>query len=300
MELHVATCRPLPEPDPDEPLLLAALAARGVETRLAAWNDASEDWDAAGATVIRSTWDYVHRPDAFLAWAERVARAGPLWNPLKLIGANVHKGYLVELARRGVPVTPTWLVKRGASVELGRELDARRWADVVIKPAIGAASFRTRRFTRSELADAAEHLSGLLVDRDALVQPYLRSVEDHGERALVWIDGEFTHAVRKSPRWSGQDESVSPALALEPEERELGESALRGLEHELLYARVDVARDEHGAPLVMELELIEPSLFLAQHPPALARLADALAHRLAAGQAWVDPEARRGGPAPLG
>jgi hypothetical protein len=122
-------------------------------------------------------------------------------------------------------------------------------------------------------------LHALLVDRDALVQPYLPSVETHGERALVWIDGHFTHAVRKTPRWSGENESVSDALAVEPDERALGELALAPLASRLLYARVDVARDERGEPLLMELELIEPSLFLAQHASALSRFVDAIIRR---------------------
>ncbi|MBI5431216.1 MAG: hypothetical protein HZA52_00110 [Planctomycetes bacterium] len=279
MQLRIATCLPLPEPDPDEELLLAVLRERGVDARMAAWNDAREDWAAPGATLIRSTWDYIHALGAFLAWLDRAACSGPVWNPSELVRANVHKRYLVELARRGVPTTPTWLVERGAHVELGRELDARGWRDVVIKPAIGAASFRTRRFARDELAAAALHLNGLVADRDALVQPYLTSVDGYGERALVWIDGEFTHAVRKQPRWSGEDESVSPALDVEPEERALGEVALAPIAKDLLYARVDVARDERGQPVVMELELVEPSLFLKQNPLALARLADAVATR---------------------
>ncbi|MCE9592902.1 MAG: hypothetical protein K8S98_01810 [Planctomycetes bacterium] len=281
MELRIATCRPLPEVDPDEDLLLAALAERGVSARMAAWNDPKERWSAGSATVLRSTWDYIHRLEDFLEWAERASAAGPFWNPLEIVRGNVHKRYLLELARRGVATTPTVMFERSARVELARELDARRWSDVVIKPAVGAGSFGARRFAREEIDGASEHLHSLLADRDALVQPYLPSVETHGERALVWIDGRFTHAVRKTPRWSGGDESVSDALAVEPDERELGELALAPLASQLLYARVDVARDERGAPLLMELELIEPSLFLKQHPLALSRFVDAVARRLA-------------------
>jgi hypothetical protein len=280
MELAIATCRPLPEPDPDEAPLLASLRERGVAARRVAWHEPDE-WRAPRATVIRSTWDYIHRSSEFLAWAERAASLGPLWNPLEVLRTNVHKRYLLDLASRGVPTTPTWLVACGERPDLEAELARRGWRDVVIKPAIGAASFRTKRFGAHEREEARAHLAALLAAGDALVQPYLASVEGHGERALVWIDGELTHAVRKTPRWSGEDESVSPALAVEPDERAVAERALAPFARELLYARVDVARDEHGRPLVMELELVEPSLFLAQHPPALARLADGIARRLA-------------------
>jgi hypothetical protein len=109
-----------------------------------------------------------------------------------------------------------------------------------------------------------------------LVQPYLDSVEGHGERALVWIDGELTHAVRKSPRFIGDAEQVSAAVPIADEEAAVARAALAVAPTPLLYARIDVARDEHGAPRVMELELVEPSLFFAQGPAALARLVAAL------------------------
>jgi hypothetical protein len=110
-----------------------------------------------------------------------------------------------------------------------------------------------------------------------MVQGYVKDVEVGGERAVVFIDGELTHAVRKSPRLADQEESVSEALPVAPDERDLAEMALRPFRERLLYARVDMVRDDSGVPMIMELELIEPSLFLAQHPPALARLADAIA-----------------------
>jgi len=106
------------------------------------------------------------------------------------------------------------------------------------------------------------------------------SVEDHGERSLIWIDGELTHAMRKSPRFSGQDEAVSGPHPIDDAERALAEAVLAPLAAQILYGRVDVARDERGAPMVMEVELIEPSLFLLQHPPARDRLVAAIFRRL--------------------
>lgn len=282
MQLRIATCRPLPEPDVDEDLLLSALRARGVEARMAAWNDPLERWDERAPTLVRSTWDYVHDLPAFLAWAERAERAGPLWNPLAHVRRNVHKSYLFELEARGVPVAPTELVRRGTRIDLARVLARRGWGDVVVKPAVGAGSFATARVRADELARGERAFAALVAERDVLVQPYLASVDGHGERALVWIDGEFTHAVRKSPRFSGEDESVSEAVAIEADERALASGVLAPFAADLVYARVDVARDERGAPLVMELELVEPSLFLQQHPPALERLVGAVARRCAA------------------
>jgi glutathione synthase/RimK-type ligase-like ATP-grasp enzyme len=284
MELRIATTRPLPEPDPDEAPLVAALAAAGVRARMAAWNDPREDWDAPVATLVRSTWDYLHALEAFEAWIERAARAAPLWNPPAVLRWNLDKAYLAALEARGVPIVPTAFVARGARVELAELLAARGWDDAVVKPSVSAASFgtlRVRRADAGELARAATHLAALGATRGMLVQRYAPAVETSGERALVFVAGELTHAVRKSPRFAGQDEQVSGALAIAADERAVAELALAPFRDELLYGRVDLVRDEHGAPRVMELELLEPSLFLAQHPPALARLVRALVERLA-------------------
>src|SRR5262245_114105 len=113
MDLRVATCMPLPEPDPDEAPLAAALAEAGFDAALVAWDDPGADWDAPIPTILRSTWNYPHRPDAFLAWIDRAAAAAPLLNPPAIVRANVHKRYLLALAARGVPVVPTTLVERG-------------------------------------------------------------------------------------------------------------------------------------------------------------------------------------------
>jgi len=280
MQLRIATCRPLPETDPDEELLLAALRDRGIEARMAAWNDPVEPWGEPVPTVIRSTWDYYHDLERFLEWARAAGSVAPLWNPFEVVRWNAHKGYLDELARSGHAVVPTLIFARGSRASLGAIAREHGWTDVVVKPAVSAASFGTRRFLPGDLREGETHLAALLAEGDALVQPYVDSVDDNGERALVWIDGEFTHAVRKTPRFTGQEEQVSPAVPIEADELELGRAVLAPWAAEILYARVDVARDERGRPRVMELELIEPSLFLMQSEPALQRLADGIRRRL--------------------
>ena len=280
VELRIATCRPLPEPDPDEALLLRALTRAGVSVRMAPWHDDGERWDEPIPTLVRSTWDYIHDVDGFLTWVGRAAEAAPFWNGVDVITGNVHKRYLLDLDAAGIPVASTVLVERHATGDLGAISAARGWEDVVVKPAVGASSFGTHRYQREQLVDGQLHLEWLLERTDALVQPYLRSVDASGERALIWIDGEFTHAVRKTPRFSDGDEHVSAAIAIAPDELALGERVLAPMAADLLYARVDVARDDAGAPLVMEVELIEPSLYLLQHPPALVRLVGAVVRRL--------------------
>lgn len=279
MKLRIATCRPLPEPDVDEDLLLEALRAAGVDARMAAWHEPA-DWRDPAPTLIRSTWDYIHDAPAFSRWVGAVAAAAPLWNPRQAVLRNMHKRYLIELAERGVPTTPTLLLERGSSPDLAALCRARAWRDVVVKPAVGAASHETHRIDPED-AHAVPLVTRLLAGHDLLVQPYLAAVESHGERALVWIDGEFTHAVRKSPRFAGGAEGVSEALPIAASERVVGESALAAIgDADLLYARVDVVPGPDGDPVVMELELIEPSLFLLQHPPALHRLVSGIVRRL--------------------
>ena len=282
MRVLLATCRQLPEPDPDDRLLMAALERRGISARYAAWDDPHERWDA-DLTVLRSTWNYYLDPAGFLDWAERAGRAAWLFNPLDVIFWNHDKRYLLELERSGVPIVPTRRLQRGEKASLDALVHATRWHDVVIKPAISAASYRTRRFGPEAIEEGNAHLTQLLETGDVLVQEYMPAVERHGERALVWIDGAFTHAVRKSPRLASGAEDVSEAVRIEPNELAVGQAALAGFEPgKLLYARVDVVPDATGQPRLMELELIEPSLFFLQFPAALEHFADAIKARLQA------------------
>jgi glutathione synthase/RimK-type ligase-like ATP-grasp enzyme len=269
--IALATCRRLPEPDHDEAPLLRELRRLGVDARLAAWDDPAVDWSAFDACVIRSTWNYVHRLPEFLAWAKRAAKATRLVNPLPLVRWNADKRYFADLSRRGVRVVPTVFVSRGSR----RRLAELGWNDLVIKPRVGAASFMTRRF-RGGTKKAEEFLRAAAEERDMMVQPYVPSVETRGERSLVWIDGALTHSVRKSPRLAGGAEEVSAAKAISPEERRFAAKALAPYRSKILYARVDVAQGEDGGLMLMELELIEPSLFLVQSRAALRRLARAI------------------------
>jgi hypothetical protein len=280
MDVILATASQLPRPDDDDPLLRGALAAAGVAAETRAWDDAAVEWGGARACVIRSTWNYVRHADAFLAWAARCAAATALWNPLPIVRWNSHKRYLVELAQAGLSVVPTRLAPRGRAADL--EQLAGDWDEVVIKPAISAGSYRTLRVARRDRARGQAHLELVLADEDALVQPFLPSVEGYGERALIWIDGALTHAVRKSPRFAGEPQRVSDAAAIASDEASLATAILARVPGPLLYARVDLARDADGHPCLMELELIEPSLFLDRSPAALDRLAAAIRARVAA------------------
>ncbi len=279
-DVAIASCKVLPEPDPDAELLSRELSAAGIAAEVLAWDDPGADFSSARLTLLRSTWNYPNAPRAFASWVEAVAATSSLWNPIATVRWNLHKSYLLDLGRAGVRTVPTRLVRCGeptALQEISRELGAK---DLVVKPAVSAASRATVRVTGDDRERGEAHLRALAANEDVLVQPYLSSVEGYGERAVVWIDGEVTHAVRKSPRFMGDAEVVSEAVPVAADEADLARraaaAAVARVGAPLLYARIDVARDSAGAPVLMELELIEPSLFFRESPAALARFVRAV------------------------
>ncbi|HEY8075905.1 MAG TPA: hypothetical protein VIF62_17380 [Labilithrix sp.] len=278
MRIALASCKRLPEPDPDEELLVSALRSAGIETSILAWDDEAAPFAAHDVVVLRSTWNYYERVDDFVAWAKKTARSTKVWNPPAIVAANAKKTYLRDLAARGIDVVPTEWVSRGARRSIREMLDAQGWDAVVVKPVVSAGSYRTKRFDRASVAAGQSFLDDLVRDREAMVQKWMPAVETYGERSLVWIDGEVTHAIRKSPRFAGGSEEVSGDIAIAPDERAFAERVVAPLASELLYARIDTIRD--GDTLrVMELELIEPSLFFRQSAPALERFVRAVASR---------------------
>ncbi|HEY0189908.1 MAG TPA: hypothetical protein VGC42_02220, partial [Kofleriaceae bacterium] len=234
MKLRIATCARLPEPDYDEAPLAAALAAAGYDARLVGWDDPAADWDAPIPTLIRSTWNYPLAPAAFEAWLARASAAAPLCNPADVVRGNLRKRYLLDLAARGVAVVPTLVVERGATADLSQFSTS-----IVIKPEIGAGSIATRRFAPADPA-ALAHLASITAHGAALIQAYVDSVDSYGERSLVWIDGEITHAIRKTPRFTGDAEHVTGPVAITDDERALALAALAPLAARILYGRVDL------------------------------------------------------------
>jgi hypothetical protein len=282
LDVLVATQHPISEPDADEVLFMDALASAGVRAELAAWNDRSVRWERAPLTVIRSTWGYHQYLSEFLAWAEHVSKVSRLLNPLSVVCANAHKSYLTRMAAQGVPVVPTLLVAQGVVDEPGQLLNGTGWRDFVIKPAVSAGSWETWRFAegatqrQSNGENGVQTLCRLASVGDVLVQPFLSSVYTRGEKSLVHIDGQFTHSVIKYPRFAGQTESVTGPHGADADELELARQVLAQIPEPLLYARVDILRDDEGRAVLGELEAVEPSLFLKQHLPALERLVQAI------------------------
>jgi len=267
--------------DQDLAPLAAALEQVGIAHEVVVWDDPAVDWRSFRCIVVRSTWDYAARRDAFLAWAERAARAAPLYNPPAVLRWTTDKRYLAEIERAGVAIVPSRWCPPGARAELPER-------EFVVKPSIGAGSVGAARFGADEHAAATAHVAELhAAGHVALIQPYLAAVEGAGETALVFFAGAFSHAIRKAailvPELRLVDglyaaEQIRPAVATAAQ-LAVARAALAVVPGPgpLLYARVDLIPDDVGAPRVLELECCEPSVFLEHAEGAAARFAAAIA-----------------------
>jgi glutathione synthase/RimK-type ligase-like ATP-grasp enzyme len=283
MTIVLATCAALPGLAPDDRLLLRALRGRGIAAEPVVWEDRLFEWGRASICVIRSTWDYAWRRQEFLAWVRRTAEAIPLWNPAPVVVWNTHKQYLVDLAERGVPAVPTRVLGAGSRMPLVDVLAETGWEDVILKAAVAQTGRYLTRVRPDGHAAGQRHLDRLLPAEDMLVQPFLPGVTAEGETSLVFVDGAFSHAARKRPApgdfrvhddFDGTLEAVTPTSA----QLDVARRALAAVAEPLLYARVDLVPGPAG-PVVMELELVEPDLYLATAPGAAERLAEAVAAR---------------------
>ncbi|HKO38540.1 MAG TPA: hypothetical protein VJU14_09245 [Solirubrobacterales bacterium] len=280
--IAIATCAGYAGLKEDDDLLREALRAHGAEAVSVVWDEAGAEWDAFDLCLVRSTWDYHEKYPEFLGWARRVEAATELRNPADAIAWNSDKTYLRELSELGVPTVPTIWVDRDSDADLGAILAEQEWDEAVVKPVVDLGARNLRRVRRGEGVTTGEPA---LRRHDAMVQPFLHSLEEQGETSLVFIAGELSHTVRKRPAagdfrvqsiWGG---TASPAQP-EPSQLELSEQVLDHLDEPPLYARVDVVEDLDGNPALIELELIEPNLYLTTSPDAAGRLADAVVAEL--------------------
>jgi O-ureido-D-serine cyclo-ligase len=277
--------------DEDLAPLDAALRGVGIDFSIVEWDDASIDWSRFDLAVLRSTWDYSTRLAEFLAWIDRVSPMTTLLNPRDVVRWNTDKHYLAHLANAGVPTVPSTFIEPGEDARAALDVFLERDADeFVVKPSVGAGSRDAQRYGRGERDAALVHAKRLLdADRSVLLQPYLARVDAHGETALMFFDGRFSHAIRKGPllrRGEGPTRALFAAEHITPRDASADEIAVAErtlaaipFAKPLLYARVDLIHDDMGAPCVLELELSEPSLFFAQAPGSAQRFAGAIVAR---------------------
>ena len=271
----------LPGLSADDRLAVTELTRLGAEIEAAVWDDPAVRWTSYDRVVIRSCWDYHLRPGAFLDWLARLEGDGvSLWNPAPVVRANVDKGYLVDLAAAGIPVVPTVRLKRGKRADLAGLLAERGWDEAVVKPSVSASAFRTRRVRREEAVTVEAELEEMLAESGVLVQRFLSEIQTRGEWSFIFLGGEYSHAVLKRPK-AGDfrvQEELGGSSVLELPEPALVEQArvvAATIPRPWLYARVDGVEIE-GVFTLMELELIEPLLFLGWDPQAPARFAEAI------------------------
>ena len=281
--IALATYDPGAEPnrDRDLPVLGRALTDAGAEAAAVAWDDIHVDWAGFDLVLIRSTWDYSWRAEEFAAWAERVGKVTRLANPAEVVRWNTDKRYLGDLAAAGVPVVPTRYLAPGNAAELpdGHEF--------VVKPTFGAGARFAARYTPGERETAVRQLARMHEEGlTAMVQPYMAGIDVAGERALQFFGGRLLHASRKravlSPGTAYDANKVAhPDLepwTPTPAELAVAERALAAVPGtpDLLYARVDLVDGDDGGPRLMELELVEPNLFLFLHPGSLDRVVESV------------------------
>lgn len=273
--IALVTTVDLPVPDADEALLLPHLP----EAELVCWDDPQVDWASYDAVIVRSAWNYHDHLDSFLMWAERVSQVTNLHNPLETIEWNTDKRYLHDLAGRGFPVVPTTFIDPGEAVpaDVVVALDGH----LVVKPSVGAGSNGAKLFNGNEPAARAHvealHASG----KTAMIQPYLSQIDEAGETALMYVGGKFSHAARKAAilsldiSWETGIYADEKVVATHPTaaERKLADAIVASLPP-LAYTRVDLLPGDDG-PVVLELELTEPSLFLGLSEDAPERAAAA-------------------------
>lgn len=268
----------------DDELAVAPLAELGVAVDNVAWDADNVDWPGYELVVIRSPWDYQRAPRAFLARLELIVSAGVrLENSLRLVHWNLDKTYLRALERRGVPVVPTVWRDRLSGAGLAGLFEALGCGEIVIKPTVSANAEGTFRLDRAAAAAARDEIGKYYAGRALLAQPFVGSILAEGEYSLCYFNGVFSHAIRKTPSegdFRVQEEHGGTIVPIDPAPDLLAaaDRVLAALPGQPLYARVDlVAAPAAGVYWLMEVELVEPSLYLRMDEEAPRRFARAIA-----------------------
>jgi glutathione synthase/RimK-type ligase-like ATP-grasp enzyme len=294
MRVAVLRCRRLPRfvtweiPDvealfADDRRLIAAFAERGVDAEPVAWTDPGVDWDAYDAAVLRSTWDYVDDLAHFLEVMAAIEQSHcTLLNSADAVRWNTDKRYLDELDRMGVPIVPLVRGTRADAPRIRASIGEAGWDELVLKPAVGVGGSGV---TRASAATLLHVLDALPADTEVMVQPFADAILDEGELSFIFLGGALSHVLRKRPATGDFRAHGIYGGTVEPTDADSDdvaqvEAMLARLPFELLYARFDVVR-VGGRLAVLELELIEPMLYLDLAPGSAGLLADATVARIA-------------------
>jgi hypothetical protein len=266
----------------DDELAVLPLARRGIQVETIPWDRPGVDWRQYALVLIRSTWDYHHNAEAFLRVLETIEHAGVrLENGSEIVRWNMQKSYLRDLAGRGVEIVPTFWRDSLAAGELVPLFEELRSDEAVIKPVIGANAQGAWRLDAARARAFAPEIESYFASRALMMQPFELGVVQEGEYSMIYLNGQHSHTILKKPKQGDfrvQEEHGSVITLVEPEPAlvEAGNAAIAAVGQKLLYARADFVRSD-DAFRVMELELVEPSLYLRIDPTAPDRFADAIA-----------------------
>lgn len=280
MRVALITGAEMAKPDPESHLLIHELGVLGITSELISWR-ASLDWSLFDLVVIRTPWDYFLHLEEFLSWVEDVEQVTRVLNSSRILRWNSHKKYLKELSSFGVPTVPTlWISKNQQCDDL---IDSIEWPMVVVKPAVSIGAIGALK-GHSKDNHVKQHLEEEVKKGDVMIQPFLESVADFGELSLIYFNGVYSHSILKKPQqgdYRVQDAYGGTNALYEPEieAQKIGDQVLRYLPDFSLYARVDLVKYQNQW-LLMELEAIEPELFLPIAPQASIRLAAAIKFHL--------------------
>jgi hypothetical protein len=275
------TYRDLPQLTSEDQLVCSYLQRYGVKTQAVIWDAPDVVWSTYEAAIVRSCWDYHLHPSTFSTWLTAMERLqAPLWNPAPILRWNMNKTYLRDLQTQGVAIPPTRWLKRGCTAELAAICAEQGWEEAVIKPAISATAYDTWRITREKGRQNQSRFAAMLQLSDVLVQQFMDPVVTYGEWSFVFFHKQYSHAVLKKAKagdfrvqddFGGTVEVVSPGMTL----IERAQQIVNCIKDPLLFARVD-GIELDGRLILMELELIEPFLFLQSDPHAVERFARAI------------------------
>lgn len=265
-------------------LLTAPFNAKGWDVSAPSWHDQSVDYNQFDAVIVRSTWDYQQMPQAFVECLTRIENStAKLENDYQLMLWNIEKTYLKDLQQQGVPVVDTTWTTGFDVAEVMAQFDAFKCDELIVKPVLSANADDTYRLTREGVAEQSGLLIERFTDRAMMIQPFLPVIVEEGEYSLFYFDSDYSHAILKTPQQGDfrvQEEHGGQLLSITPDNSmlEAAQKALAAMPQSALYARVDLVRTNTGWA-VMELELIEPSLYFNLDEASPQRFVDAFLRR---------------------
>jgi glutathione synthase/RimK-type ligase-like ATP-grasp enzyme len=285
IKLGLVTCRAYPDLTEDDQLLIPAFKEKRIIAKPVIWNDGPLPPNEYDLLIVRSPWDYFLTTAEYISWMNKATTAGyKILNKPEIIKKNLHKSYIKELQRRGILTADTMFIPKGSILRLEEVFERKRFKRVVIKPAISGGAFETYLVNREEAVDYNPIAAKILEFADLMIQDYIEEIETGGEYSLIFLNGEYSHAVLKKVApgdfrtqidFGGTVEAIKPSASLIDQAYEINDA----LGFDTLYSRVDgiYSKDEFK---VIELEMFEPNLYFSYHEKSVQRFVESVIERI--------------------